>query len=396
MKKTRISDAIGHLDGDLVSEAVTYRRRTVKTRILRWGSLAACLTVIAVAVALLLPAKGVGAVSLGGIERNYKHGIKASELGHIYPWEYRTVCEKYTEIRFRDGVYSSRAVGIREELLGEELGTCTAQGYDIYTETTYTESYTVRGIVGVSEDRMVAVGMEGAYYVYLKQEVKAPDTFGELLALYGLEKHLPLGRFSVYEKGRNKGYYQASNGAEIMALLSACKDAPAWHEADAQSTLSGDYISFTATSESLGLYKKVFSVTADGYISTNIFDYRYVYDIGEEAARRIIDCARAHAEETESEPYEYILAGTLTEIGDGYILIDDSALCLYPEDGLIFRVPTADLLRIRRAIELGHVKEGDVVAVRFRGMIDPATLTVHGAQDIDAGIIIDGNVVVPE
>jgi hypothetical protein len=43
MKNRKISDAIGYLDGDLVSEAVTYKKSTVKAQILRWGALAACL-----------------------------------------------------------------------------------------------------------------------------------------------------------------------------------------------------------------------------------------------------------------------------------------------------------------------------------------------------------------
>ncbi len=397
MKKNRISDSIGYLDGDLVSEAVTYKRNTARRQILRWGSLAACLMVVVMAAVLILPALSVGGdtVSLGGIERNYKNGIKASELAYIYPWEYRTVSEKFTEIRFNGVVYRTRGIAIREELLEDVLGECTAQGYDIYADETITDTFTARKINGASDDFMVAVGMEGVYYVYLKHEPEAPATLGELFDIYGLDSNLHLERFSVYEKGKNKGYFLMEGGADIMALLSEYRGAPAWAEADAQSMIRGDYICFTATSESLGSYKKVFSVTADGYISTNVFEYHYVYYIGEEAANKIIAYAKANSEETASEPYEYILAGTLTEIGDGYLLIDDSILCKDSADGLVFRVPTDDI-RIRRSVELEHIKAGDVVAVHFRGTIDPETLTVSGAQGIDAGVIIDGNIAIPE
>ena len=395
MKQTRISDAIGYLDGDLVSEAATYRKSRAKVRALRWSALAACLSVIVMATVLMIPKTTVDAAYVGGIERYYENIVQAGEAGYyVFPWEYRTVSERFTEIEF-SGVYHSRNESIREALLGETLGTCTAKGWDTYTDKIYTDTFTVREIKGVSSEYMVAVGMEGTYYVYLKQTERAPDTLGELIALYGLKDNLRLEQYSAYENSTKKGYFRMKDGADVMALLCEYAEAPAWHEAGTQSRISGTYISFTATSESLGLYKHVFGVTADGYISTNIFEYGYVYYIGEEAASRIIAYVKANSEETESEPYEYTLAGTLTEIGEGYLFIDDSILCKNPKDGLVFRVPTDDI-RIRRSVELGRIKEGDVVVVRFRTLIDPETLIVSEALGIDVGYLSDGYVAVPE
>ena len=395
MKNRKISDAIGYLDGDLVSEAVTYKKSTVKAQILRWGALAACLMFVVMAAVLMIPQKPTLAAYVGGIERYYQNAVQAGETGYyVFPWEYRTVSERFTTIEL-DGVYHSRNEAIREELLGETLGVCTAKGWDIYTDEIHTDTFTVREIKGVSSEYMVAVNMEGAYYVYMKQTEKAPDTLGELIALYGLKENLRLEQYSAYENSAKKGYFRMKDGADIMTLLCEYADAAAWHEAEAQSRINGTYISFTATSESLGLYKHVFSVTADGYISTNIFDYGYVYYIGEEAASRIIAYAKANSEETHSEPYEYTLAGTLTEIGDGYLLIDDGILCKNPKDGLVFRVPTDDI-RIRRAVELERVEEGDIVVVRFRTHIDPETLTVSDARGIEIGYLMDGYVAVPE
>ena len=65
-------------------------------------------------------------------------------------------------------------------------------------------------------------------------------------------------------------------------------------------------------------------MTADGYIRTNIFDYAYIFRIGEEAAEDIISYAKKNGVETEAEPYAYTLAGTITDIADGYIYLDDS------------------------------------------------------------------------
>ena len=395
MKKNKISDAIGYLDGDLVSEAANYRKSTSKARILRWGTLAACLSMIVMAAVLMIPKPTADAAYVGGMERPYQNTVQAGEAAYyIFPWEYRTVSERFTEIEF-GGVYHSRNEAIREALLGETLGTGTAKGWDHYTDEIHTDTFTVREIKGVSSEYMVAVGMDDAYYVFMKQTERAPDTLGELIALYGLKDNLRLEQYSVYENSGKKGYFRMKDGADIMALLCEYADATAWHESDAQSRICGTYISFTATSESLGLYKHVFSVTADGYISTNIFNYHYVYYIGEDAASRIIAYAKANSEKTEGEPYEYTLAGTLTEIGNGYLLIDDSILCKNPSDGLIFRVSTEDI-RIRRSIDFGHIKEGDLVVVRFRGLIDTEALTVPNALGIDIGYLIDGYVVQPE
>ena len=396
MKNRKISEAIGHLDGDLVSEAASYQRTSAKIRALRWSSLAACLMVAVMAAVLLIPAANADAVFIGEIERIYKKNFSAGESGYyVFPWEYRTDSERYTEIELGGVVYRARGEAVREALLGDSLGICTAKGWDEYSEESRTGAFTARKINGVSEERAVAVGMDGAYYVYLKMDENAPATLGELFALYGLEDNLTLTRFSVYENGKEKGYFQMKDGSDITALLSEYQNAPAWVEAEAQGRPDGDYISFTATSESLGVYKKVFYVTADGYISTNMFEYRYVYEIGEEAANRIISYAKANAEKAASEPYESILAGTVTEIGDGYLLIDDTALCKNPKDGLVFRVPTDDI-RIRRSVELGRIKVGDTVAVRFRGLIDPDTLTVTGARGIDKGVIVDGGIAIPK
>lgn len=397
MKKTRISESIGYIDGDLVSEAVGYKKNKAAIRFVKWGSLAACLMAVVMAAVLILPALSGGAVLVGGIERNYKDlSLQGVESGYyVYPWEYRTGPERFLELRFNGGVYGSRGSEIRKELLSEALGVGTGSGFDDYSEKTYTETFTVYKIGGISEECMIAVAMDGRYYVYLNGMEKAPATFGELTALYDLENTLFLERFSVNEDGNEKNYFRLNDGVDIMAILSEYRDAYAVEKDDAFIMAQKDYISFTATSEALGVYKRVFCISEDGYIWTNVFEYRYVYYIGEEAAARVISHAKRNAEKAAFEPYEEILAGTIVEIGDGYILIDDSIRCKDPDDGLVFRIPTDDI-RIRRCCEVGRIKVGDLVAVRFRGSVDPDTLTVSGAVDISECVMVEDGIAIPE
>ena len=397
MKTPRISEAIGNLPEDLVSGAVTYKRTSKKKAFIKWGSIAACFMVMVVATALIVPMFfGGEPISIGGIDRDYKGVISGSEGDIEFPWEYKLTYEKYYTVKYNGNDYRTRARAINESLLGEILGTCTAQGVDSYTDKTYTETFNVRKINGVSEEKMIAVGMDNEYYVYFNDEVKCPATFGELLDAYNLSETLPLVKFSVNEGYKEKGYYQITDDEYIWQVLSECRNAEFYAENDKWSRGDRNYLSFTATSEELGVYKKVFYITEDGYVSTNVFNYSYVYYIGEDAANKIITHAKNNATEAKREQYEYTIAGTITEIGDGYVLIDDTVLCKDKKDGMVFKVLTDELI-IRRYLECTNIKVGDTVAVKFQTeIVLGENNTVSGAISMYKGKVTDSGMAVPE
>ena len=397
MKTPRISEAIGNLPEDLVNGAVTYKRTSKKKSFIKWGSIAACFMVMVMAAALIVPMfLGGDPISIGGIDRDYKGVISGSEGDIEFPWEYKLTYEKYYTVKYNGNEYRTRARAINESLLGEVLGTCTAQGVDSYTDKSYTETFDVRKINGVSEEKMIAVGMDNEYYVYFNDEVKCPATFGELLDAYNLSETLPLVKFSVNEGYKEKGYYQISDDEYIWQVLSECRNAEFYAENDKWSRGDRNYLSFTATSEELGVYKKVFYITEDGYVSTNVFNYSYVYYIGEDAANKIITHAKSNATETEREQYEYTIAGTITEIGDGYVLIDDTVLCKDKKDGMVFKVLTDELI-IRRYLECTNIKVGDTVAVKFQTeIVLGEDNTVGGAISMYKGKVTDSGMAVPE
>ena len=397
MKTPRISEAIGNLPEDLVNGAVTYKRTSKKKSFIKWGSIAACFMVMVMAAALIVPMfLGGDPISIGGIDRDYKGVISGSEGDIEFPWEYKLTYEKYYTVKYNGNEYRTRARAINESLLGEVLGTCTAQGVDSYTDKTYTETFDVRKINGVSEEKMIAVGMDNEYYVYFNDEVKCPATFGELLDAYNLSETLPLIKFSVNEGYKEKGYYQITDDEYIWQVLSECRNAEFYAENDKWSRGDRNYLSFTATSEELGVYKKVFYITEDGYVSTNVFNYSYVYYIGEDAANKIITHAKRNATEAEREQYEYTIAGTITEIGDGYVLIDDTVLCKDKNDGIVFKILTEDLI-IRRYLECTNIKVGDTVAVKFQTeIVLGEDNTVGGAISMYKGKVTDSGMAVPE
>ena len=390
------------MSADVVSREATSTAavpKKKKTGWIKWVAAAACVSLAVLAGFAgnsLLRAQKEPQTVIGGIPREYKNAnVLGSESAIIWPWEYQTISEQYTALKLGEKEYNSGGRAIDASLLGEVIGDYEVTGYDIYTEKEYRLSTEVCRIKGIAEELMVAVKLGEEFVVFKYREYDPPATFGDVLDNYSLPETIHFERFTVYESHTDMGHYCLEKDGGIWEILSACRDAKFVGD-DAWGYDEGKYISFTATSEALGVYKKVFYVTADGYVKTNIFDWGYIFEIGEEAAGQIIAYATENSEEAESEPYTYSLAGTLVEITDGYILIDDSVLCTDPNDGMVFLVPTDDL-RISRCIDFGGIGVGDIVVVYFNGSIDAdAGNVVEGAYSLSEGILYDGGVAVPE
>lgn len=393
MKIPKIANELGQIDDDLITAAAA-PAKAAKRPFVKWVILAASLGAVILLSALVLPMlleqgdlpdmpiKGANVVSFGDLERHYKDvTLTSAESAMDWPAEYMTVEEKHRTViwNLREYRCSGRTVDARylDDKLGKYLG------FEVYS------------LAGMPQKQLIAIGLDGDYYVYRGDLSDKPDTFGALNDQYHLTKILSLGRFSVYENGREQGHYGLLDDGYILEVLAACEDAPLVQNTDGWRP-QGDYLSFTVTSDLLGVYKKAMYITSDGYLWTNAFDYAYVYEIGAQAAGEVIAYATAHSEPREVEPFEYSLAGTLVEIKDGYAYIDDSILCTNESEGMIFRVSTSDL-RIWRSIAEAQVSVGDVVVVTFRGGVDTENGNlITGARGIARGIFAEGDVIVPE
>ncbi len=412
MKTPKIAKAISHIDEELVLGAAEQKNKSARGIWIKCCAAAASFAVIVIGIAaypnlfdktdvaptpsgdIINTEEQYSIISSNGIKRPYKSfSVRTENAAIVWPWEYKAVYEKYPLITLDGREYNCRGREISPSLLGPKLGVGEAKGGDIYENKEYKESFDVYRINGVSEQHLAAVKMEDKYYVFISRQSAPPATLGELFDIYSIPENITLGRFSFEGKDIEDNSYILRNDDYIWSILDGCsaaraQDSVGWHGN------RGNYISFTLNSEALGVYKTVMYITEKGYLWTNAFDIGALYFIGEDAAARIIEHARSNSDETEAEPYEYTLVGKITEIGEGYLLLDDSSVCADEKDGMVFKVSTEDI-RMRRCIEFEKIGVGATVVLRYNGVILEGNL-VPGAYGMDRGFIHDGAVVVPE
>lgn len=204
---------------------------------------------------------------------------------------------------------------------------------------------------------------------------------------------IELKRFSVNGDSPNKKHYTLSNDDYVWEVLAGCENAP-FVEDEKWVAHDREYYSFTITSETLGVYKVAMYVTVDGYLWTNAFNYQYLFNIGEDAASKIIKYAKENSTEAEYEPYQNTIVGKITEITDEYILLDDSILCANPDDGITYKILLNDL-RISRYAESGAIRVGENVQITYEGEIDESN-TIDSAISASDVVISGGDVLIPE
>ncbi len=382
---------MGAIDENIIFEAATHKKAASKRRKwVKWTAVAACLAVI-VGAGIAYPFLAGGSNS----DKPYDYDILMPENALLYPWEYLASGEKYFALEYGGVEYSTVNSEIDGNLIGEHLGVGKGEGYDVYEEKAHTSELQVYAIDGVEPAKRVAVMIDGEYYVYRNDEYAPPETLGEFVDDYSLAKTVPLVRFSVIEGYAEGKYYTTEKGADIWALIAENGNAEFKDIDQSEWIEETKRISFTVSSDALGVYKKAMYVSENGYLWTNMCEWGYTFYIGQDAAKQIIDFTKENAHKAESEPYEYSVAGQITEIKDGYVMISDSVLYADPSNGVTYRL-SLDSIYVRRAIEFAGYEVGDFVVVRYRGEINSEN-EISGVRSIDRGQLTDErDVVVPE
>ncbi len=409
MKKNIISDAITHISSDYIEQAAEYTvvRRQRMPRCVKWGVLAACAALIFAAVGHIgmprdIPDNGgADTVTVEDLNRPYREfTVQALNMAVAWQWQYLTVPERYLSIDI-DGVNFIR---LGEELdatvIREKIGTYEAVGDNEPYETPeggYRERFDAYTIQAISPAYMVALKMEDDYYCFISDIARAQLAqagWGEVLDTYGLSDAIRFGAFARYTNGRDPEGFMLEDDAYVWEVLQSCTAAAfvspsEWSRAE-------EYYSFSVTSDVYGIYKKAFYVTPDGYIWTNILDVECIYDIGKEAADKIIAYLRDKGEPTALKAYQQTVVGTVTEITQDYLLVDDSVLCTDANDGIVFTVMLNDL-KINRYVDTNQIRVGDTVEIVYKGSIDTENgYVIDSAYAAAPVAIADGVVAVTE
>ena len=403
MKIPKMAKSMEYIDNDLVSEAASYKRSNIILFINKWGAIAACFAIMLVASALIylyiggdIIGSSTDSPSSSSTDR-YKDFMEPTLDYTIgWWWDSLVVYEKYSNITVGDIEYGSSEREISYEHIGEKIGVFTASGYNYTGSGKPTMDCEVYKIKDVSDKKMVAVKMEDSYYIYKSKPFDQPLTLGALLEDFDFDSSVKLSSLALTENEK-RSYGVIENDAYIWEMIRSCKDATLKGTQD-WSKDGKDYVDFTVSSEKLGLYKSVLTVTKDGYLFTNGTNFgRYaLYFIGEDAANKIIDYVRSNLKDGKYEPNIPSVPGVITEITDEYIIIDDSAFCNDPDNGIQYKILLNDK-RISRYIENDFVRVNELVEVIFEGEIDiEGGYVIDSAYHIKSVIIIDGEVMVPE
>lgn len=349
---------------------------------------------LVIAGAAILPSLFRENVTPEGTDGRYKDfSIRASESAIVWPWEYQTVYENIGMSKLTVLSIMEKAVRYQKHGLARVLATTLWLDMMKSIMEKYSAEFEAYALKDIAQSQFIAVKMEDSYYVFQNDEYAPPNTLGELMDAVNLSEVVELQRFSEGDNTPDSKRFALSSDDYVWEVLSECRNAPFVED---QTWTAGDrsYLSFTITSEALGVYKVALYVTEDGYLWTNAFNYQYLFNIGEDAASKIIKYAKENSTEAEYEPYQNTIVGKITEITDEYILLDDSILCANPDDGITYKILLNDL-RISRYAESGAIRVGENVQITYEGEIDESN-TIDSAISASDVVISGGDVLIPE
>lgn len=393
MKRYELSEAVGMIDDRFITEAAEFLPQKKSIVIRRFGvaTVAACLAVVlltAVIVTGLNKVKSDEPADVPGSQaeasgrrfqpRPYNQAIAFSETAVIWSWEYMTENEKCQSAELNGIRYTCMSGDPLEDVseIGESLGKCTVIGVDMTVDKEYRSEREAFAVKGADTGLVIAVKLGSGYFIYRTLPESFPETLGDVFDPYGLESRQVFSRFESYEGYTKLFEYTAGNGQELVRMIAQCRSCKTLDITSAGNEYITDLkgiesVVFTVNCPELGICNKALRITKNGYIITNIFEAGYAFDIGTEMADKIITAALEQASKADPNEGDLVIGGRVTEIGEGYIKVDDTELCTQRDKGMVFKVLTGDL-RIRRYIEYAvKPKIGDMVVVRYRGDIDP-------------------------
>ncbi|MBR6872125.1 MAG: hypothetical protein IKN17_01320 [Ruminococcus sp.] len=402
MKKEIIAELIGSTDDRFISEAAEYEGKpgiSVRAKIIG-AAAAACIAIAGTTVFMLrsgddkvlydppaesnagnatqpaISSPAENAASSGSENEQY-----AESGALLYPWRYLTIYEKYNTIIYGGEEYFNTGADISDTAkIGQKLGECTGRGFDEYEDKEHTEQFEFYEVNGLSPEVCAAVLMEGKYYTCQPEKYAPPATLGELMSGYKLSDNLDLDWLRLVEDGESIENKRLTDVKGFWDMLTEYGDAAVidQEEWNRDGSKYGNLAGFCISSEVFGIGNMTLNVFKSGYIWTNAFRYAYIYDIGTEAAEKLISFISGHIEDYTPVSDVITVSGKVTWVKDYAIGVDNSISCTDSTDRREYTVSITDI-RVKRSVEFPNKLEpGEDVRVSFKadpGVIDGDEIT---------------------
>jgi hypothetical protein len=232
------------------------------------------------------------------VENNPTGNVERAEIAITPPWDEMLINRQFSTITFNGHEYwtSYYPIIIDAALIGEQIDSTTLNGYDIYEEKQYTINCEVYSVKTISDEWAVAVKYDGhdGYYPFRYINYNyMPATLGDLIDDLNLRENLVFG--PIYDN--SSMVYTLPDPSVIWDLLLADTslklDTSIIDEGGV--VLSGvELMGVSIDVEVLGHKNISLSVTADGYLQTNILDTGKAFFIGMDKVQAFIDYVKTN------------------------------------------------------------------------------------------------------
>ncbi len=198
------------------------------------------------------------------------------EIAIIPHWDEKSLNEQFPEAVLGDVQYSVLAHTMDPQFVDKSLGTVTMHGQDVYTDTAYTKTARLYAIKKIATPCAVAVQYEGseAYYSAIATRYR-PETLGEFWDHLNLEQYLDLG--AVYIQNSPTPHDHLLSKQDLLAFLQDNRSTPNVYE---DSWMWDPVLDFPVGIPVLGIENVSMSISADGYLLTNLLGTGKAFFIG--------------------------------------------------------------------------------------------------------------------
>lgn len=231
------------------------------------------------------------------IKKVYVDSLEETEDGMtVLPhWDDMAIVQQFSLLEFNGKQYDGKQGEVPDEMIGERLGTATLNGFDEYTDTTYTKNASIYAINTISRECAVAIQFEGTteYYPYINAYYR-PETLGDFINDLNLKELVSFGSIWYGDSYTdNEGNFHFDNiefydvdDEIIWSMLFSNISLENVHD---DSSMLVPLMSVSVDIPVLG-YKNISCwVTDDGYLVTNILDTGKAFYIGEDKVQEFVN-----------------------------------------------------------------------------------------------------------